>query len=55
LFDHWILQRLGIGGLVGTTSMVGRTLRLLQTGNIQSYAFLLGVGVAVLIYCVVMR
>jgi NADH-quinone oxidoreductase subunit L len=55
LFDRWILQRLGIGGLAGTTSVAGKTLRLLQTGNIQSYAFLFGLGVTVIIYYVVVR
>jgi len=55
LFDRWVLQRLGIGGLAGTTSEAGKTLRLLQTGNIQSYAFLFGLGVTVIIYYVVVR
>jgi NADH-quinone oxidoreductase subunit L len=55
LFDRWVLQKLGIGGLAGTTSMAGKTLRLLQTGNIQSYAFLFGLGVTVIIYYVVVR
>jgi NADH-quinone oxidoreductase subunit L len=55
LFDRWILQRLGIGGLAGTTSIAGKTLRLMQTGNIQSYAFLFGLGVTVIIYYVVVR
>jgi NADH-quinone oxidoreductase subunit L len=55
LFDRWVLQRLGIGGLAGTTSVAGKTLRLLQTGNIQSYAFLFGLGVTVIIYYVVVK
>jgi NADH-quinone oxidoreductase subunit L len=55
LFDRWILQRLGIGGLAGTTSMAGRTLRLLQTGSIQGYAFLFGLGALVVIYYVVVK
>ncbi len=55
LFDRWILQRLGIGGLASTTSIAGKTLRLLQTGNIQSYAFFFGLGVTVIIYYVVVR
>lgn len=29
--------------------------RLLQAGNIQSYAFMFGLGVTVIIYCVVVR
>ena len=55
LFDRWVLQRLGIGGLAGTTSVAGKTLRMLQTGNIQSYAFLFSLGVTVIIYYVVVR
>ncbi len=55
LFDRWVLQRLGIGGLAGATSVAGKTLRLLQTGNIQSYAFLFGLGVTVIIYYVVVK
>jgi preprotein translocase subunit SecD len=44
-----------IGGLAGTTSVAGKTLRLLQTGNIQSYAFMFGLGVTVIIYYVVVK
>ena len=55
LFDRWILQRLGIGGLSGGTNLLGRTVRLLQTGSIPGYAFLFGLGVTVIIYYVVVR
>jgi len=34
---------------------LGRTVRLLQTGSISGYAFLVGLGVTVIIYCVVVR
>jgi tellurite resistance protein TehA-like permease len=54
-FDLWILQRLGIGGLSLGTSLLGRTVRLLQTGNIGMYAFLFGLGVTLIIYWVVVR
>ncbi len=54
-FDLWILQRLGIGGLSLGTGLLGRTVRLLQTGNIGTYAFLLGLGVTLIIYWVVVR
>ncbi|MGD0651633.1 MAG: NADH-quinone oxidoreductase subunit L [Verrucomicrobiia bacterium] len=54
-FDRWILQRLGIGGLSVGTGLLGKTVRLLQTGNIQSYAFLFALGVTVIIYYVVVR
>jgi NADH-quinone oxidoreductase subunit L len=54
-FDLWILQRLGIGGLSVGTGLIGRTVRLLQTGSISGYAFLVGLGVTVIIYYVVVR
>ena len=54
-FDRWILQRLGIGGLSVGTGLLGKTVRLLQTGSIQGYAFLFALGVTVIIYYVVVR
>jgi NADH-quinone oxidoreductase subunit L len=49
--DRWI-----IGGLVtfahGTTELTGRALRLVQTGNLQAYAFLFALGVAVVLFFV---
>jgi NADH-quinone oxidoreductase subunit L len=45
-----------IGGLVmfthGTTELTGRALRLVQTGNLQTYAFLFALGVGFLLYFV---
>jgi NADH-quinone oxidoreductase subunit L len=38
--DQWIIGGLGIRGLHGTTEILGRALRLVQTGNLQTYAFL---------------
>jgi len=50
-FDRWIIAGLGIRGLHGTTEILGRGLRLLQTGNLQTYAFLFVAGlVLVLIF-----
>ena len=54
-FDRWILQRLGIGGLSVGTGLLGKTVRLIQTGSIQGYAFLFALGVTVIIYYVVVR
>jgi NADH-quinone oxidoreductase subunit L len=53
-FDRWILQ----GGIVvirGTTDLTGRMLRNVQTGNLQTYAFLFVFGVAVVLYVVLKR
>ena len=54
-FDIWILQRLGIGGLSVGTGLLGRTVRLLQTGSISGYAFFFGLGATVIIYYMVVR
>jgi len=48
--DRWIVSGLLVRGTHGTTEILGRGLRLLQTGNLQTYAFLLVVGVVWLLY-----
>jgi NADH-quinone oxidoreductase subunit L len=48
-FDRWVVG----GGVIltrGTTDLSGRALRLLQTGNLQTYAFLFVVGAAVVLW-----
>jgi NADH-quinone oxidoreductase subunit L len=50
--DRWLISGLMVRGTHGTTELAGRALRLVQTGNLQTYAFLLVVGVAVLLYLV---
>jgi NADH-quinone oxidoreductase subunit L len=54
-FERWIIEGLGIGMLRGGTDFTGRALRLLQTGNLQTYAFLFALGVALLLYFVLGR
>jgi NADH-quinone oxidoreductase subunit L len=49
-FDRWLIAGLIVRGTHGTTEFVGRALRLLQTGNLQTYAFLFALGVAVVLY-----
>jgi NADH-quinone oxidoreductase subunit L len=51
-FDRWIIAGLGVRGTHGTTELAGRALRLLQTGNLQTYAFLFVLGVAVVLFFV---
>ena len=41
-----------IGAIRGGTDLSGRALRLVQTGNLQTYAFLFVLGVALLLYFV---
>src|ERR1043166_5681864 len=48
--DRWIIAGLAVRGTHGTTELVGRALRLLQTGNLQTYAFLFALGVAFVLY-----
>jgi NADH-quinone oxidoreductase subunit L len=52
--DRWLIQ----GGIVvirGSTDLTGRMLRNVQTGNLQTYAFLFVVGVAVVLYFVLVK
>lgn len=51
-FDQWVISGFAVRGIHGTTELLGRALRLAQTGNLQTYAFLFVLGVAVVIYAV---
>ena len=53
--DRWIIAGLLVRGTHGTTELIGRALRLVQTGNIQTYAFLLVAGVVLVLYLVLLR
>jgi NADH-quinone oxidoreductase subunit L len=48
--DRWIVGGLLVKGIHGTTELFGRGLRLAQTGNLQTYAFLFLIGLAVLLF-----
>jgi len=48
--DRWIISGLGVRGVHGSTEFAGRALRLLQTGNVQTYAFLLAAGTVILLW-----
>jgi NADH:ubiquinone oxidoreductase subunit 5 (subunit L)/multisubunit Na+/H+ antiporter MnhA subunit len=54
-FDRWIVEGACIGLIRGGTDLTGRALRLVQTGNLQTYAFLFVFGVAVLLYFVLVK
>ena len=47
--DRWLIAGVAVRGVHGTTEIIGRTLRELQTGNLQTYAFLFALGVALLL------
>ncbi len=51
-FDRWIISGLAVRGTQGATDLLGRALRLVQNGSIQTYAFLLVAGLALVLYCV---
>jgi NADH-quinone oxidoreductase subunit L len=50
--DRVFVEGICIGLVRGVTDLTGRSLRLFQTGNIQTYAFLFVLGVAVALYFV---
>ena len=50
--DRWLVDWACIGLVRGGTDITGRALRLVQTGNLQTYAFLFALGVAVVLYWV---
>jgi hypothetical protein len=39
-----------VRGVPGTVDVLGRVLRLVQTGNLQTYAFLAAAGLALLLW-----
>jgi NADH-quinone oxidoreductase subunit L len=48
--DRWLIDGFCIGLARGGTDLLGRGLRLVQTGNLQTYAFLFALGVAFILY-----
>ncbi len=54
-FDRWIVAGLMVRGTHGTTELFGRALRLAQTGNLQTYAFLFAAGVVLVLWFVLGR
>jgi NADH-quinone oxidoreductase subunit L len=48
-FDRWIIAGIGVRGLHGSTEIFGRALRLVQTGNLQTYAFLFAAGLVLVL------
>jgi NADH-quinone oxidoreductase subunit L len=50
--DRWFVEGFCVGLVRGGTDFSGRALRLMQTGNLQTYAFLFALGVAVVLWLV---
>lgn len=53
--DRLVIIGFAVRGAHGAADLAGRMLRMLQTGNLQTYAFLVAVGIVILIYAVVGR
>jgi NADH-quinone oxidoreductase subunit L len=54
-FDRWIIGFAAVRGSAGATGLFGNVLRFVQSGNLQGYAFLLVLGVAVILFFVLGR
>jgi NADH-quinone oxidoreductase subunit L len=50
--DRWIVAGLCTGLVRGGTDLAGRALRLVQSGNLQTYAFLFALGAAAVLWFV---
>jgi len=53
--DRWLIGGLLVRGSAGFIDLVGRVLRLIQTGNLQTYALLFVLGVALVIFLAMCR
>jgi NADH-quinone oxidoreductase subunit L len=53
--DQWLIDGVLVRGLSGAAWAVGFTLRFIQFGNLQAYAFVFGFGVIAMIYLLVFR
>ena len=53
--DRWLVEGFCVGLVRGGTDLAGRALRLAQTGNLQTYAFLFVLGVALVLWFVIWK
>ena len=53
--ERWLVAGLAVRGTHGTTEIIGRALRLMQTGSLQMYALLLVLGAAFLLWFALTR
>jgi NADH-quinone oxidoreductase subunit L len=51
-FDRWLVGGAAVRGTAAVTGLVGQALRLLQTGSLQTYAFLFALGAAILLFAI---
>lgn len=55
VLDRRLIEGFAVRGVSGTTDILGRALRLLQTGNLQTYTFLFAAGVLIVLVMVLYR
>ena len=48
--DRWLVGGLAVRGTAGGVDLLGRILRLTQTGNLQTYAFTAAAGLALVLW-----
>jgi NADH-quinone oxidoreductase subunit L len=53
--DRWIIGGLLVRGVHGSVELTGRVLRLVQSGNLQTYAFLFALGAAIVMFITLAR
>ena len=53
--DRWVIAGAMVRGVHASVDLFGRALRLFQTGNLQTYAFLFVLGTALVLYLVMGR
>jgi NADH-quinone oxidoreductase subunit L len=55
MVDRWIIGGVAVRFTHGSTELIGRALRLFQNGSLQTYAFLIVSGIALVIYLVLLK
>jgi NADH-quinone oxidoreductase subunit L len=55
MFDSLFIDGAGVGGAKGLASGAGNSLRRIQSGNLQAYAFLFGLGVLVIVFLAMVK
>jgi NADH-quinone oxidoreductase subunit L len=52
-FDEWVINGLIVNGLSRSAESLGNRFRLIQSGSLQGYAFVFGLGVLIVVYFIV--
>ncbi|MCB1129306.1 MAG: NADH-quinone oxidoreductase subunit L, partial [Verrucomicrobiae bacterium] len=54
-FDRWVIAGAAVRGTHGAVELAGRLLRLVQTGNLQTYTLFFVAGAALLLVLMLTR